>query len=141
MRYAAVGGLATAAHYALLVLCVEHGGWPAFAASGFGAVAGAQVAYVGNRWFTFAHRGDVRASWPRFQATALLGALLGMVIVALGVQLGTHYLIAQLLATLASLAITFAINRHWTFRGAPPAAVSASAGLARPAEPAKRDRA
>ena len=116
MRYTAVGAFATAVHYGLLVLCVERAGWPAFAASGFGAVVGAQVAYLGNRWFTFAHRGDVRASWPRFQAAALLGALLGMAIVALGVRLGVHYLIAQVLATLTSLVLTFAVNRVWTFR-------------------------
>jgi len=116
IRYTVVGAVATAAHYGLLVLCVERGGWPAFAASGAGAVLGAQVAYVGNRWFTFAHRGAVGASWPRFQATALLGALLGMAIVALGVRLGVHYLIAQMLATLTSLMLTFAINRLWTFR-------------------------
>ena len=116
IRYTGVGALATALHYGVLVLCVERAGWPAFAASGFGALVGAQVAYLGNRWFTFAHRGAVAASWPRFQATALLGALLGMAIVALGVRLGVHYLIAQGLATLTSLAITFAVNRAWTFR-------------------------
>ena len=138
IRYTGVGALATALHYGVLVLCVERAGWPAFAASGFGAVVGAQVAYLGNRWFTFAHHGAVRASWPRFQATALLGALLGMAIVALGVRLGVHYLIAQVMATLTSLVITFAINRHWTFRGAPPAPLSAAAG---PDRPARRDRA
>ena len=127
VSYAAVGAFATAVHYLLLVLGVERGGWPAFAASGFGAVVGAQVAYLGNRWFTFAHRGDVRASWPRFQATALIGALLGMAIVALGVRLGVHYLVAQVLATLASLLLTFAINRHWTFRPTPSGPVSPSA--------------
>lgn len=116
IRYTAVGGFATALHYLLLVLCVEYGGWPAFAASGFGAVVGAQVAYAGNRWFTFAHHGAMSASWPRFQATALIGALLGMAIVALGVRLGVHYLIAQVLATLTSLVLTFGINRVWTFR-------------------------
>ncbi len=116
VRYTTVGAIATALHYALLVLGVEGFGWPAYAASGFGAVVGAQVAYAGNRWLTFAHRGAVGASWPRFQATALLGAALGMAIVALGVALGLHYLIAQGLATLTSLVLTFAINRAWTFR-------------------------
>ena len=120
IRYTAVGAVATAAHYLLLVLCVEQGGWPAFVASGFGAVLGAQVAYAGNRWFTFAHRGSVSSSWPRFQATALLGALLGMALVALGVRMGIHYLIAQAVATLAGLVLTFAINRYWTFRPARP---------------------
>jgi putative flippase GtrA len=118
IRYTAVGAVATALHYLLLVLCVERGEWPAFAASGFGAVVGAQVAYAGNRWFTFAHRGNMGTSWPRFQATALIGALLGMAVVALGVRLGVHYLIAQVLATLTSLLLTFAINRIWTFRQA-----------------------
>jgi putative flippase GtrA len=116
IRYTAVGAIATAVHYLLLVLCVESAHWPAFVGSGIGAVVGAQLAYAGNRWLTFAHRGDMRASWPRFQATALLGALLGTVIVALGVRIGLHYLIAQAIATLTSLVLTFAINRAWTFR-------------------------
>ena len=116
IRYTAVGAIATALHYLLLIACVEWGRWPAFIASGFGAVVGAQLAYVGNRWITFAHTGAVRASWPRFQATALIGALLGMVVVALGVRLGVHYVLAQVVATLLSLVLTFAINRVWTFR-------------------------
>lgn len=116
IRYSAVGAIATATHYLLLVLCVERVGWAPWWASGFGALAGAQVAYAGNRWFTFAHRGQIGASWPRFQATALLGALLGMALVAFAVWLGLHYVLAQLLATALSLVLTFLINRIWTFR-------------------------
>jgi putative flippase GtrA len=116
VRYTAVGAFATAVHYLVLVLCVEALHAPAWLGSGIGAVVGAQVAYAGNRWFTFAHRGAIVASWPRFQATALLGALLGMAVVALGVRLGVHYLAAQVLATGLSLLLTFAINRAWTFR-------------------------
>ena len=115
-RYTAVGAFATAAHYLVLVLWVEALGGPAYLGSGVGAVVGAQVAYAGNRWFTFAHQGAITASWPRFQITALLGALLGMAVVALGVQLGVHYLLAQVVATGLSLLLTFAINRAWTFR-------------------------
>ena len=114
-RYAAVGGVATATHYLVLVLCVEGGHWPAFLASGFGAVVGAQVAYVGNRWFTFAHQGDIAASWWRFQGTALVGALFGMVVVALAVRAGWHYVLAQMLATALALVLTYFINRRWTF--------------------------
>ena len=116
VRYAAVGAFATGLHYLVLVLGVEHAGWPAWEGSGIGAVVGAQAAYAGNRWITFGHRGDMRASWPRFMATALLGALLGMAIVGIGVRLGAHYLIAQAVATVTSLVLTFAINRAWTFR-------------------------
>jgi putative flippase GtrA len=115
MRYAAVGAVATAAHYALLVLLVESGLLPAFAAAGAGAVFGAQVAYAGNRWFTFAHRGPLLASWLRFQSTAVIGALVGMAVVALGVHLGLYYLLAQLIATALSMLLTYAINRRWSF--------------------------
>ena len=116
MRYAAVGGVATFVHYLLLVLCVEFKEWPAWLASGLGGVAGAQVAYYGNRRFTFAHQGALGASWSRFQATALLGAVTGMGVVALAVGVGLHYLLAQILATLLMLLLTFGINRRWTFR-------------------------
>jgi putative flippase GtrA len=115
LRYAAVGAVATAVHYLLLVLCVEGGRWPAFLASGFGAVVGAQVAYVGNRWFTFAHCGAIVASWWRFQGTALIGVLFGMAVVALAVRQGWHYVLAQMLATGLALLLTYFINRRWTF--------------------------
>ncbi len=115
LRYAGVGALATAVHYGLLVLAVEAWHWPAWLGSGLGAAVGAQVAYLGNRWYTFAHRGAVSASWPRFQATALAGAGLGMAIVALAVHWRVHYLVGQVLATGTVLLATFAINRAWTF--------------------------
>ena len=116
MRYAAVGGVATLVHYLLLVLCVEFNAWPAWLASGLGGVAGAQIAYYGNRRFTFAHQGALGASWSRFQATAMLGAVTGMGVVALAVSIGLHYLLAQMLATLLTLLLTFGINRRWTFQ-------------------------
>lgn len=115
-RYTVVGAVATATHYALLMLGVEVGGWPAWWASGFGAVAGAQVAYIGNRCYTFGFRGGIAGSWVKFQSTALAGAVLGMLIVGAAVHLGVHYLIGQLVATLAGLLLTFTINRLWSFR-------------------------
>ena len=116
VRYTLVGAIATAAHYALLAIAVELGHWPAFIASGFGAVVGAQVAFFGNRWFTFGHAGELAPAWLKFQGTALFGAVVGMVVVGTGVRLGVHYLIAQMIATGLSLVLTFAINRAWTFR-------------------------
>ncbi len=115
LRYAAVGAMATAVHYALLALGVELAHWPAWLASGVGAVVGAQVAFVGNRRFTFGHHGAAAAPWLKFQLTALFGALLGMGVVGLVVHAGWHYLVAQVLATLLVLGVTFLINRRWTF--------------------------
>ena len=116
VRYAVVGAFATAAHYLLLVLCVEALQWPAWLGAGLGATLGAQLAYAGNRRFTFTHRRGIAATWPRFMLTAGLGALSSMALVAMGLRLGVHYLIGQAIATLAGLLLTFAINRAWTFR-------------------------
>ena len=79
-------------------------------------MVGAQVAFFGNRGFTFAHQGAVAPAWVKFQGTALAGALFGMAVVAAGVALDLHYLAAQVIATLLALLLTFAINRAWTFR-------------------------
>ena len=116
LRYAAIGAAATAAHYAVLTLCVEALGWRAWIASGAGAAVGAQVAYAGNRLYTFGYAGPLAASWAKFQLTALGGAVQGMAIVAAAVHAGWHYLAAQVVATLAGLVVTYAANRWWTFR-------------------------
>jgi len=115
VRYLAVGVLATAAHWALLALLVETGAAPAWLGSGAGAALGAQVAFFGNRRFTFAHDGALWPAWWRFIGTAFAGALLGMAIVAGGVALGWHYLLAQALATSTVAVATFLVNRGWTF--------------------------
>jgi len=39
-----------------------------------------------------------------------------MAVVAGAVHLGLHYVLAQMVATAASLLLTFAVNRRWTFR-------------------------
>ena len=115
LRYLAVGVAATLAHWALLALLVEAAGVTPWLASGAGAVLGAQVAFFGNRRFTFAHAAPVGPAWWRFMGTALLGAGIGMAVVAAGVALGLHYLVAQALATALVVVLTFAINRSWTF--------------------------
>jgi putative flippase GtrA len=115
LRYAGVGGLATVAHWALLALLVERAGIAPWLASGCGAVLGAQVAFVGNRRYTFGHAGPLWPAWWRFMGTALLGAGVGMAVVAAGVALGLHYLLAQAGATALVLLLTFAVNRVWAF--------------------------
>lgn len=118
-RYAAVGAVATLTHFLVLTLWVEAAGGAAWIGSGLGAVVGAQVAFVGNRWLTFAHQGPRAAAWWRFMGTAAFGAVVGMAIVAVVTAAGGHYLLAQALATGLAMLLTFAINRRWTF-GVPP---------------------
>lgn len=117
-RYAGVGVVATAAHYTLMALLVEAGHWPAWLASGAGALLGAQVAFWANRHYTFEHRGAWWPAWCRFHVTAGAGALLGMLLVDAGVRAGLHYLLAQAAATVLVMLATFAANRIWAFRRA-----------------------
>ena len=116
-RYGAVGVVATLAHWGLLVLLVEQAGIAPWLGSGAGAVLGAQVAFFANRRWTFAHAGPLWPAWWRFMGTALLGGAFGMAVVAAGVALGAHYLLAQAVATGAAMLLTFAVNRVWTFAG------------------------
>jgi putative flippase GtrA len=118
-RYALVGAVATGAHWALLAVLVEGPGVAAWVASGAGAVLGAQVAFVGNRHYTFDHAGPWWPAWWRFMATAGAGALLGMGVVALGVAAGGHYLLAQAVATGVVMLASFTVNKAWTFRPGP----------------------
>lgn len=115
VRYAGVGAAATAAHYALLAFLVERAHWHAPLAAALGATLGAQVAFVGNRAFTFAHRGPWLSAWWRFQLTAVLGAAVSATSVAAGAAAGLHYLAAQVIGTALALMLTYSVNRRWSF--------------------------
>ena len=116
LRYSAGGGIATALHYAVLLVAVELAGVAPPWGSALGSVCGAALAYMWNHRFTFASAARHRDALPRFISVALLGAALNAALVALGSQaLGWHYLVAQLLATLLVLLAGYALNRFWTF--------------------------
>jgi putative flippase GtrA len=115
--YLVAGGIATAVHYAVLIALVE---WLVLAAAPsatVGALCGAGASYLLNRRMTFANSGAGHGqALPRFLAIALLGALLNGALVWLGVQqFGWHYLLAQALATVVVVGLTFRLNRLWTF--------------------------
>ena len=120
LQYAVVGAVATAVHYAILVGLVEAGLLAPQRAAALGAWVGAQVAFAGNAAFTFRGRGATFGAWLRFQVTAVLGAALSFALVALGVGIGVHYLLAQVAATLIVLLVTFEINRRWSFASPTP---------------------
>jgi putative flippase GtrA len=115
-RYALVGVVATAAHYALLVLLVEWASAPAGPSALIGALLGAAVAYLGNRRYTFSSSDapHTRAA-PRFAAIAGLGAVANALVVGGGVAMGLHYLLAQVVATIVVMLATYHLNRVWTF--------------------------
>ena len=116
--YILVGGVATLFHYLVVIGLVEIVAFPPSLAAMIGAFAGACVAYVGNRRFTFTESVQShRYALPRFFLVATLGALLNGLVVWLGsVMFDIHYFASQLMATLLVLFLTFTFNRLWTFQ-------------------------
>lgn len=116
IRYTLTGGIATGAHYAMLLTLVEGLRLEPPPSTVFGALCGALVAYAGNRQFTFSSRAPHRRTLPRFLLVAAAGAGLNGAVVWAGTTLLTaHYLTAQIAATALVLSITYYLNRLWTF--------------------------
>ncbi|MET0517197.1 MAG: GtrA family protein [Burkholderiaceae bacterium] len=117
IRYALTGAVATGLHYALLLTLVELLGWPAPGAAMLGALAGALLAYAGNKHFTFDAAGVAHVqALPRFALVALAGVLLnGAIVWLFSSRLGLHYLAAQVLATVLTMILTYRLNRTWSF--------------------------
>jgi putative flippase GtrA len=116
IRYAGVGLIGTAAHYAVLLVLVNLANTAPVLASTIGAVVGACVNYVLNYRFTFASRRDHVVAMPRFFAVAGLGIVVNAAVMALALALGVRsYILAQILATAAVLIVGYLANRKWTF--------------------------
>lgn len=117
VRYSLAGGVATAVHYAVLLILVEAAGVAAGRAAASGAAAGAVADYLANRRFTFTgSTARHRQALPRFLAVAALGVAVSGLLVWLGsAVLGVHYLVAQVIATVLVLALGYRLNRTWSF--------------------------
>ena len=132
VRYAVAGGLGTAAHLGVLVLCVEVLGLGVVAGSVAGFCAALAVSYGLNRFWTF--RGGRRQS-GRFWRYALvcLGGLVintGLV-VALVEGLRWPYLLAQLSVIFVVPVSNFVFSRYWAFDAAGPATLPPPGGVRR----------
>jgi len=116
VRYAGAGVIGTAAHYAVLVTLVQVAQTGAVAASTAGAIVGAGINYFLNHRFTFASEQSHRRALPRFAAVAAAGVVLNALVLAAVLALaGSHYLVAQVIATLVVLLAGYLANRTWTF--------------------------
>ena len=100
----------------MLVTLVQGAFAGVVAASTAGAVVGAGVNYLLNHRYTFASREAHGRALPRFAAMAAGGVALNALVVAGMLALvGPHYLVAQVVATLAVLVAGYLANRAWTF--------------------------
>jgi putative flippase GtrA len=115
VRFAVVGGIATAIQYALLILLVRGFGMAPTPASSIGFVLSAVVNYLLNYRFTFQSSRPHGPAAAKFGLLAGTGLLINAVIMRLMTGAGVHYLIAQVCATGVVLFWNFIGNSMWTF--------------------------
>ena len=85
-------------------------------ASSLAYVISAQYNYLLNYTFTFESRRGHRSALPRFLIVSTIGLGLNAMVVWLSHDLiGLHYLAAQVLATLTTLAWNYASSLRWAF--------------------------
>ena len=116
VRFAIVGVIATAIHFAVLVVLVQGEFAGTVWASSIGFAASVLINYALNRSFTFRSRGAHADAFPKFMVVALIGlGLNGCLVWLFHVAVGLHYLLAQVLATAGTLSSNFVLNRTWAF--------------------------
>ena len=114
-RFAAVGGVATAIQYAILVLLIELAGVPAVVASAVSFALSALVNYLLNYHLTFRSGARHRQALPRFAVVAAIGLVTNTLCFSLAISLAP-YLLAQVCATLVTLVVNFLFHQYWIYR-------------------------
>lgn len=118
IRFALVGGAATAFHYAVAAALSLSGLTTVVVGSTIGFVLSALGNYALNARFTFGTTAANAGQGLRFFTTVALGCLLNAAILKGALGLGLHAVPAQLLATALVLAWNFAISSWWVFKPA-----------------------
>ena len=119
LRFATVGGIATAIHYLILVALVQGVNMNAVWASTIGFIISAVCNYLLNYRFTFRSNVEHRRAVIKFFVVAGVGLMLNSLTMLITTEyMGLHYLLAQVLATGLVLLWNFTGNRLWTFKPA-----------------------
>lgn len=118
-RFLAVGGVATAVQYVLLMVLVTGAGTRPQIASTIGFVVSAGLNYALNYTFTFASSRAHTSALMRFAIVASCGAAVnfGAMATLVGV-VHVHYLLAQIVSTAVVAVWNYVANRNWTFGAA-----------------------
>ena len=116
VRFGLVGALATAIQYLVLIALVRGTGmWPPVA-SALGFVLSAGVNYLLNYHFTFRSHQQHAPAVAKFLTLATVGLGLNATLMQVLVDIGWHYLLAQVCVTAVVFLWNFVGNSLWTFR-------------------------
>jgi len=116
ISFLGVGVIATTVHYAILIFLVEGVEVGAVTSSSVGAFFGGVTSYILNRRMTFKSDIPHKTAAPKFFIVAVLAFSTNLMLMTLfTLQLGWPYLIAQVITTILIIAITFGLNKYWSF--------------------------
>lgn len=122
VRFAALGLVGTAVHYAVLGLATGLAGIDPVIGSTTGFIGGAVTNFLLAHHFAFRSERPMRETAWRFALVAMSGMLLNAALMyLLASRLQLHYFLAQLMATGIVLLWNFAGNKWWSFGPAPTA--------------------
>jgi putative flippase GtrA len=116
VKFAAVGGAATALHYAVAAALSLSGLAPVVMASTIGFLLSALANYLLNARFTFGAQAANAGQGGRFALTVASGCALNAALLHVGVQLGISAVLAQLGATAAVMFWNFTLSSLWVFQ-------------------------
>ena len=116
IRFILVGGSATLLQFALLFILVEQFYLPAVLSSALAFALSAVFNYLMNYYFTFNSAKSHAETAGKFVVVASLGLAINSGAFALLLPLVPHYLMAQVGATVITLAINFLLHKLWIYR-------------------------
>jgi putative flippase GtrA len=114
-RYALVGLLAVAIHYAALIALVELAAVGKVLASVVGFCLAIPVNYYFQHRWVFRSQNRHRVALPRYQAVTAVGLAINAVAFNGGLKVGLPYLLAQAIAIVLVVGFNFIANRVYTF--------------------------
>lgn len=116
LRFIVVGIMATGVHVTTMVSLIELAGWRPVPASAVAFLLATLAGFVANRRWTFNALFSPHRQLIRYFFVASLGLSLNVGITYVVVDiLGLWYGIALAIVVTAVPAITFVLNREWTF--------------------------
>lgn len=115
IRYGLVGAASNAAIY-FIYLLITYLGMEAKSAMTLVYIAGASIGFVGNRKWTFAHRGDSSSAALRYVLAHLCGYLINLLILYTFVdRLGYAHQWVQAAAIIVVAGFLFVIFKYFVF--------------------------
>lgn len=116
LRFTGIGGFCTVVQYIIMWLLTEILSVPPVTSSTVGYIISAIINFQLNKKYTFRSNKNNSEAIPRFIMVVIIGVFInGLSLELLIRALNTHYLIAQIGATLITLIWNFFANRIWTF--------------------------